>query len=347
MRVIAFPKSGIAYNDSFYTAVEREGVEVLDGDLSWGWLVANLRQGDWVHLHWPSFGYSESGSRLRATLWFARFVALLLLARAKGAQIAWTAHNLLPHDRCSIPSLDVLGRHIVIQLSRLILVHGPGPSAALQARFQRVRGKLVSIPHGNWIGYYPSDISREKARQRLGIPSEQPLFLFIGLCKPYKNLHELVSAFRESDLNASLLIAGKFPDTAYRSRIGFLSESDARIHIREGFIPNDEMQLYLRACDYVVVPYREILTSGTAMLALSFGRPLISADFGFLKDVISEDTGVLFPHDSPNGLKSALAVATKRQFSEKLIVDHARKYSFADAARIFVRSIKLGNAPSE
>src|ERR1700743_33515 len=124
MRVIAFPKSGIAYNDCFYAAVEREGVEVLDGDLSRRWLLANICRGDWVHLHWPSFGYNVSGSRMRAIIWFTRFVALLLLARAKGAQIVWTAHNLLPHDRCSIAGLDVLGRHIVIRLSRFILIHG-------------------------------------------------------------------------------------------------------------------------------------------------------------------------------------------------------------------------------
>jgi beta-1,4-mannosyltransferase len=347
MRVIAFPKSGIAYNDCFYAAVEREGVEVLDGGLSRRWLLANLRQGDWVHLHWPSFGYNVTSSRLRVSIWFARFVALLLLARAKGAQIVWTAHNLLPHDRCSIPCLDVLGRHIVIQLSRLILIHGSGPSDALQTRFKGVRGKLVSIPHGNWIEYYPSEISKEEARSRLDIPSEHTLFLFIGLCKPYKNLHELVSVFRESDLNANLVIAGKFQDPAYRSRIDLLVANDPRIQIREGFIPDGDMQVYLRACDYVVVPYREILTSGTAMLALGFGRPLISADFGFLKDVISENTGILFPHDSPNGLKSALAIATKRRFSEALIIDRARKYSYADAARIFIRSMRRLNAPSK
>lgn len=342
MRVIAFPKTGISYNDCFSAALEEEGVEVIEGVFSGGWLLQNLRAGDWLHLHWPSFAYNISGSKLRQCLWFARFAALLLLARGKGGQIVWTAHNLLPHDRCQIPSFDIIGRHLVIVLSRLILVHGPGPAAALQERFPGVRGKLVSIPHGHWIGYYRADLPKCEARDFLTVPQDKPMFLFIGLCKPYKNLHELVATFVESNLDATLVVAGKFPDAAYRNQIVALAGDDPRIRIREGFIPDEQMQHHVKACDYVVVPYREILTSGTAMLALSFGRPLISVDFGFLRDVVSEKVGILFPHDDPEGLAAALIGAVDRQFDEETIIAHARQFSFSDAARTLTRSLQAG-----
>jgi len=344
MRVIAFPKAGISYNDCFSAALENEGVEVIEGVFSGGWLYQNVRRGDWLHLHWPSFAYNISGSKVRQCLWFARFVALLLLAYAKGGQLVWTAHNLLPHDRCQIRAFDILGRHLVILLSRLILVHGPGPAEALRARFPGVRGKLVSIPHGHWIDYYQADLSKEMARSFLGVPQDKPLFLFIGLCKPYKNLYELVATFLKSDLDATLMVAGKFPDLAYRNQIVALAGDDPRIMIREGFIPDEHMQDYLKACEYVVVPYREILTSGTAMLALSFGRPLISVDFGFLRDVVSEEAGILFSHDDPDGLASALAEAINRTFDEEAIIAHAQQYSFALAARTFAASLRSGKA---
>lgn len=342
MRVIAFPKTGISYNDCFSAALEDEGVEVVEGVFSGGWLSQHVRRGDWLHLHWPSFAYNITGSKGRQCLWFARFVVLLLLARAKGAQLVWTAHNLLPHDRCQIPAFDIIARHLVILLSRLILVHGPRPAEALQARFRGVRGKLVSIPHGNWIGYYPADLSKHEARDFLSVPQDKPMFLFIGLCKPYKNLHELVAAFTESDLDATLVIAGKFTDAVYRNQTIALAGNDPRILIRDGFIPDELMQHHVKACDYIVVPYREILTSGTAMLALSFGRPLISVDLGFLRDVISERVGILFPHDDPDGLAGALAGAANRQFDEETIIAHVRQYTFADAARIFARSLQAG-----
>lgn len=342
MRVIAFPKKGISYNDCFYAAVEAQRVEVVEGVFSGVWLQTNVRHGDWIHLHWPSFAYNMPGTKLMQIIWFARFIGLLLLIRAKGAGLVWTAHNLLPHDRCQIPFLDILGRHLVIRLSNIILVHGPSPAATLEKRFPSAGGKIVLIPHGHWVGYYPVTMSREDARLRLGISLDITLFLFIGLCKPYKNLHELIKTFHTSNLDAKLIIAGKFQDPIYLKHNLSLADNDPRIQIIEGFIPDESMQLYLKACDYVVVPYREILTSGTAMLALSFGRPLISVNIGFLRDVIADDIGILYAHEDPNGLAMALSEAMHRKFCEKVIIDHARQYSFTEAAQIFIESLQTG-----
>jgi glycosyltransferase involved in cell wall biosynthesis len=258
---------------------------------------------------------------------------------AKGVRIVWTAHNLFPHEKCLIPIFDLVSRLLIIRLSRIILVHGSGAASALQARFPHVQGKLVSIPLGNWIGYYPSTLTKDEARRRLGISPDKPLFLFIGLCKPYKNLEHLVSVFHASDLDATLIIAGKFSDPSYKSKIDALLDDDHRIILHPGFIPDNHMQDYLKACDYVVVPYREILTSGTAMLALSFGRPVISVSFGFLRDVISDEAGILFSSEAQNGLAVALTKATRLQFDEGAIIAHASKFSFKDAAHIFANSL--------
>ncbi len=339
MRVIAFPKGGISYNDCFYHALEKEGITVIEGVFSGRWLNSNLRSGDWLHLHWPSFAYNVGGTRLRLMIWFARFIALLLLSRVKGARIVWTAHNLLPHDRCALPFLDVFGRHFLIAISRMVLVHGPGPADVLGARFPNARSKMVSIPLGNWIGYYPAIVTKEEARSALDIPQDKQVFLFIGLCKPYKDLDKLVSVFRSSAQDARLIVAGKFPDPDYRDQIHQLAGADQRIRIDEGFIPDERMQHYLLACDFVVVPYREILTSGTAMLALSFGRPVISVDFGFLRDVISSETGILFSHSDPDGLAKALRSGGETFFDEAVILAHASKYTYSDAARIFANAM--------
>lgn len=340
MRILAFPKSGISYNDCFYESVMRLGLPVVEGMFSGGWLARNVRAGDWLHFHWPSFEYNVAGSTGKRLLWFLRFVALLLLARLRGGRIVWTAHNLFPHDRSFLPILDVIGRHIVIALAHTILVHGREPAASLSTRFPRSREKLVSLPHGHWIGYYPDTVSRQEARQALDLPADKPVFLFVGLCKPYKNLHGLVDVFRRSALDARLLIAGKFPSPEYRARIDDLAGGDPRIRVDQGFIADDRLQIYLRACDYVVVPYQEILTSGTAMLAMSFGRPLISVDLGFLKEAVPATVGILFPHTEPEGgLADALRRATESHFDEDAILAHAGQFTFDDAARAFARAI--------
>jgi beta-1,4-mannosyltransferase len=51
--------------------------------------------------------------------------------------------------------------------------------------------------------------------------------------------------------------------------------SDNRVRTYLDFIPQDQAQLYFRAADLVVLPYREILNSGSALLALSFDCPIL------------------------------------------------------------------------
>ena len=56
------------------------------------------------------------------------------------------------------------------------------------------------------------------------------------------------------------------------------------------FVPDGEVQHYLLAADAVVLPFKEILTSGSAMLALSFGRPVV-APHGWVTLLISSESG--------------------------------------------------------
>lgn len=346
MRILAFPKTGHGYNDCFYRAVEEAGVPVVEGVMSGGWLSHNVRRGDWVHLHWPSFAYARKGGLLAKAYWFFRFVVLLLLARMRGARIAWTAHNLWPHDRDRYPIIDVLGRHFVIRMSAIILVHGAEALRALGERFPKALAKATVIPLGNWIGYYTRTCTRDVARRRLEVDASSYVFLFVGLCKPYKNLEELIHAFEQLDGDVCLLIAGRFPDTAYYDEIMRLAEGNRRIAIHSRFIPDEELQYYLVASDAVVLPYRDILTSGAAMLAMSFGRPVVSVDLGNLRDLVTERTGILFPANDAQALTRAMRKCSSQSFDEGVILDRAGSFTYGDAARIFVDALRRASSRS-
>lgn len=338
-RIVAFPKSGIAYNDALYREVEKLGVEVVDGIFAGGWLWQNLRPGDWVHLHWPSFDYASRRGKLAQLRAFARWLALLMTIRARRARIVWTAHNLLPHDRSPIACLDALARHVVIALSRRIMVHGKHAAEALVERFPTAKRKISLLPHGNWIDHYPGILDRGKARAKLGLRADRFVYLFIGLCKPYKNVDGLVRVFRDLPGDGILVIAGQFQDEEYLETVSDLASRDDRIRIHSGFVPDDLIHAYLAACDIVVAPYREVLTSGTAMLAMSFGRPLISVSLGFLRDVVPPCAGILFPPGDADGLRRALEAAPHHHFANGSILAHARRFRFDDAARRLIDAI--------
>ena len=74
------------------------------------------------------------------------------------------------------------------------------------------------------------------------------------------------------------------------------------------YISDEETQIYLRASDLVVLPYRDILNSGSALLALSFDRPVWLPEGNLaddLRDVVGE-AWVYSGELTPNNLLNAL-----------------------------------------
>lgn len=339
MRILAFPYSSSAYTVSFYRALLVSGQEVIEGIFAGRWLLSNVERGDVAHFHWPSFQYATRKGKVALIKSFIRFCVLMILIRLLGARIVWTAHNLMPHDPSLFRWMDTLARHIVIAFSCKIYVHGDTPFAILSARFPAVRKKIILIPHGHFIGFYPDRVSRDNARAHFGFNSSTFVYLFIGLCKPYKNLDGLVQAFCHKPGDTALLVAGKFQDRAYETEIRDIASSDTRIRIDARFIPDDELQLFLRACDAVVIPYREILTSGSAVLAMSFGRPVVTIDRGFLHDIVVEGSGILYDPDDAGGLARALVTVTKRVWNATFIQDHISQFRYEDAAQIFLNGL--------
>jgi beta-1,4-mannosyltransferase len=341
LRVLALPKGGIPYNDSLYAALEARGVEVRDGVFAGRWLLDHARGCDCVHIHWPSFFYAIPGaSPPRLLLAFARFVALFTLMRMMGLRVLWTAHNLYPHDRCGLPVLDALARRFVIAIATTVFVHGPTAAGILEAEFPSVRGKTRIIEHGNWIGRYPNTIRRAEARDRLGL-SDEFVYLFVGLCKEYKNLHGLIEGFAGCPASSRLVIAGKFQSADYQRRIEALIRATApdRIRLEARFVPDDELQVFLVACDVVTLPYLESLTSGAAMLALSFGRPVVAPRRGQLVDVIDATCGLLYEREQPDALAGALAAVAERRYDESVILRRATSFRWDSAADAVVEAI--------
>ena len=107
--------------------------------------------------------------------------------------------------------------------------------------------------------------------------------------RPYKGVTELLSAFAAlPDADARLVIAGKALDDAYAARVTALAAADDRVRLDLGFVPDDELQVYLRAADVVATPFLEIFTSGSVLLAMSFGKAVIAPRRGCVAETVDE-----------------------------------------------------------
>jgi glycosyltransferase involved in cell wall biosynthesis len=109
---------------------------------------------------------------------------------------------------------------------------------------------------------------------------------FVGRVHPYKNLVALIGAFRElDDQDIHLLIAGKPVSAQYAQELRTAAGDDPRIRLFLQYIPDDELQLYLRAANVCVIPFQEILNSSSALLSLGFGVPTACPNRGGLQEL--------------------------------------------------------------
>lgn len=112
------------------------------------------------------------------------------------------------------------------------------------------------------------------------------MFAFLGAIRPYKNVPALLSAFRDApEAGWRLVVAGKPLSADVRVDVSRRADGDDRIRLDLDFVPRERVQLYTRAADLLVFPYRDILNSGSALLALSFDRPILVPDRGALAEL--------------------------------------------------------------
>jgi glycosyltransferase involved in cell wall biosynthesis len=338
--ILEFPGSGNSYSDCFCQALAAEGAIVVEARYSGRWLLRNLIGADYAHFHWPSFHYAAS--TMPAVLYKAiKFAALLLLMRAFGVRIIWTAHNLYPHERNSPPWIDYAVRRMVVGLSDRVFVHGRTAGGILERELGVDPDRVVSIAHGHFLDHYPMQATREEARLRLGLPLDKGVFAFIGHCRRYKNVTELVAAFQRDFHDSWLVIAGRCPDDAYRSEIEQLVRSKPdRILFEPRFIDDAELQFFIRAADAVVLPFRDVLTSGSAILALSFGRPVVAPRIGNLVEVVNEEMGILYSVEDQNGLVNGMRAGLSRRFDQATIMRHIASLRWQDAAATVLAALR-------
>jgi glycosyltransferase involved in cell wall biosynthesis len=201
-----------------------------------------------------------------------------------------------------------------------------------------VQGARVTvIPFGINNAVPNTSLTPGDARQRLGIRHGEKTILFFGNITPYKGLEYIVAAFQQIKARHEdyrLIIAGR-PDKCERYWTPIREEiredvQGERVLLRAEFIPDDEAEVYFKAADVLVLPYRHIYQSGVLFLGQSFGLPVLAADVGSLKDEIVEGkTGFVFRPEDPVDLARAIS----RYFASDLYVDlNSRRREIRDYA---------------
>ncbi|MCS6968868.1 MAG: glycosyltransferase [Cytophagales bacterium] len=222
-----------------------------------------------------------------------------------GMPIVAITDNIIPHEK----------RWGDTVLTRYFLKSCDGFLTMSQTVLQDLRRlepskPVLYSPHPLYDSY-GSSMSKQQARQQLGLSPEGNYVLFFGLIRPYKGLDILLQAMADPRLASQqvhLIIAGEPYEnlSAYLQQIAHLGLHN-RITARWEFIPNSQVATYFCAADIVAQPYKSATQSGVAQIAYHFNRPLLVSNVGGLPEVVLHGKGGYVVNPDPNAVAEALA----------------------------------------
>jgi len=253
-------------------------------------LQLHIPPADVFHVHWPEgiFNGRMGGIPPLAALKALRVLMIARRTRRHGGLIALTAHNATPH-------MPLAGwRRALWQTyhSRLLRETGllVGLSEGGLAAFREMNPVAASIPgcvipHPHYKTIYPVPPPRHVARLRLGLPANGLIIGIIGSMRPSKQINAAIRVFRQAaSAHEMLFVAGSCEDGLW-NELTQVAGDDQSVRLQRGSLSEQELATVFGAVDVCLLNQETILNSGTALLALSFGIPIIAPAAGALPEL--------------------------------------------------------------
>jgi glycosyltransferase involved in cell wall biosynthesis len=267
---------------------------------------------------------------------------LMLYYKLRGKQIALTAHNVNQARRDAKDSwLNRATLKIQYQLCDHIFVHTQKMKDELCQDFGVAEKVVTVIRHPVNHAFPDTELTPAAAKRRLGLRDDEKAILFFGRIRPYKGIEYLLDAFRllsaDEQANYRLIVAGepKKGSEEYLDEIKRTVQRDfkqGQVILRIQFIPDEEMEMYLKGADVLVLPYKEIFQSGVLFLAYSFGLPVVATDVGsFREEIVEGSTGFLCQPGDPAELAKAIETYFSSDLFRNLKVRRQEVKDYANA----------------
>jgi glycosyltransferase involved in cell wall biosynthesis len=178
----------------------------------------------------------------------------------------------------------------------------------------RLGGRARAIPHLAAPATLGASVTRRQARERLGIGAATdgrgPVLVALGFLQPSKGFDRALEAFARvfasggepadpgSATAASLYLVGSVREEtpenrSYADALRARCAQVAGAHLIERFVTEEEFDLWVRAADRVVLPYRRSWSSGVLARAHELGTPAIVCDVGGLAEQASVDDALV------------------------------------------------------
>jgi len=163
---------------------------------------------------------------------------------------------------------------------------------------------------------------REVVRQRLGLPEDRRIVVYVGNLRPEKGVHVLLEAARSLDQveakGVDFLFVGGGPlALELQAKVSEYGLGD-RVHLY-GPRTNDEIADLVSAADVLCLPSFREGCPNVILESLAAGCPVVASEVGGVPELLSERTGILVPAGKPAALAEGLRQALSREWEPELL----------------------------
>lgn len=301
MKIRVYPRGADnPYVDNFFGFANKKGLWHKDNSI-----VKLIFNTDVLHIQWPeAWRWGDAIERLRMVFYFVLLPVWKVLFQIK---VINTVHNLRPHDTTSW----FAKRLYVWTLKNcdgFVHLTDTGKKQFLDIYPWAKKKQHTTIPHPDYRSQL-SCVGNEDARKKLDLPTGQVRVVYFGHVKPYKGVERLIKAFVNAKVPAetgSLWVGGNASDEMKEVLIS-LANGHSNITLELNYINDTDLEMQVKAADWVVLPYFSGLNSGVAVYSLSCGaRALVP------------DTEVMHELDDLTG-GGSFEYFTKDNFSDVLV----------------------------
>jgi glycosyltransferase involved in cell wall biosynthesis len=256
-----------------------------------------------------------------------RDVPFALVTRLLGRRVLVKWHGSEPELLSSRSPLWRALSEALLRLVSGVAVLSSEEAAAVRGRRRAPRCDVVR--NGLDLGRY---VNRRPVRERLGVPAESPLLLFIGRLIPAKGLLDVVRALPElaGRYGAHLVVVGEGPTRAAAGALARELHIESRVHFT-GRLPEEEAADYYCGCDVLVFPtYHPEGFPMTVFQSMAAGLGIVTTRQRAAADYLREPENCLFvPPRDPVKLAAALG----RLLGDAALLERMRGANREDARR--------------
>lgn len=270
---------------------------------------------DIVHFQWPEEIVGWNNQNVDK---FQQLKERITFLKNRGTKFVYTRHNSRPHYYNAI----TYTAYDIIESSCDTIVH-MGQFSYNEFKQQHPQSHNVIIPHHIYENTYNENISKEEAREKLGLSPDKFIITAFGKFRLKEEISIVIKSFLKFRCkNKYLLVPRLLPFSPHARNknlfkrfisniLYYTSKFICKLYSiqadhNEKIISNQDLPYYIIASDLIIIQRKRILNSGNLPLGFLFKKVIVGPAYGNIRDILKESGNPIFNPDNTDSIVMAL-----------------------------------------